>query len=255
MTKKGFLFLIPLTLLSVLALNASMKSPVAIVDEEIKYEKHLDKDVEPFRLNGWLQEHFIYDLGKAGHCENVTACVEELNKKGYTTGVCYDYSRVFSYLYVKAGYGDPLIVTTKVGNERHDQVLFITKDGYIAEAYGMGGDVVSFGFASEILKVDANRQKKDIYLYELVKALGYVTGYPEDIAKARQGYVVKKGENTVHITGGARISCDCPYKTVWGCPMVGWDITVDVNKPVCKIKVDDREIPLIMSFDDYIREG
>lgn len=240
-----WLFLIPLFMLSVLAIAGTREQKVVLIADEMKTEKQLDRGVEPYRLAGFVLDHFHYNYAKAGQCQNITKCISDLEKRGYFEGVCDDVTRVFIYLFIKAGYGDPLYVIVDTDEGLHAESVWADKDFCIQVFFGIPGTIKEVHWGSEIVGLDAQRTEKDIFAYNIVKNIGIVTGCPDEIASKVNGYAGKKGSTVyVHVTGIGNESTDCTIaKKEKSC--FSADFYVFVDKDVCHIDYGGKRIWII----------
>jgi hypothetical protein len=243
-TKLLAYLLIVTSLIYILGTVGSQFIHISMVQGELKYEKEkFGSVIGRYRLAGWVLEHFIYDPNYIGHCKNPEKCVEEIDKTGYFSGVCDDVSRVFAYLYIKQGYGDPLIVILRLNSEtRHTEVVFFDGE-QIYVFYGLPGDIEEIHFASDYLGINANRKPEDIYLYDLVRTTGVVTTAKlEDYARIVNGgtdkispYIVDGAQGVIRIKGRF-LESDCPVLSV-DMDCFGSQILLGMAKNVCKISV------------------
>ena len=255
-TKLLAYLLIITSLIYILGTVGSQFIHISMVQGELKYEKEkFGSVIGRYRLAGWVLEHFVYDLNYIGHCKNPEKCVEEIDKTGYFRGVCDDVSRVFAYLYIKQGYGDPLIVILRLNSDytvdnklkfsagtRHTEVVFFDGER-INVFYGLPGDIEEIHFASDYLGINANRKPEDIYLYDLVRTTGIVASAElEDYARIVNGgtdkispYIVDGAQGVIRIKGRF-LESDCPVLSVdMNC--FGSQILLGMAKNVCKISV------------------
>ncbi len=233
----------------------------SLVTSELEYQKKaFGSVIGRYRLAGWVLDHFIYDLGYSGHCKDPEVCVEEIDRTGYFRGVCDDVSRVFAYLYIKQGYGDPLIVIIRLNSDytvddikfsagtRHAEVVFFDGD-QINTFYGLPGDVEEVYFASDYLRMSADRKPTDIYLYDLITTTRKVTTATlENYAKIINGgsdrispYITDDGIITVK---GRYEGSSCPVLSVKedrSCPLYSSAEVKLAMRNICKVYVDGIE--------------
>lgn len=262
-------YALALLLLAVM-LSLLIAPRVLSVEQELSYEKKaLGPVTGRWRLAGWVLEHFHYDINSIGHCKDPRVCVAEMEKDGYFSGACDDVSRVFAYLYMKAGYGDPLIIIVeltqdeKVGDlyfpagTMHSEVAFFDGD-YIYVFYGLDGKIREVHFASDYLfnylDISVQRKPEDIYLYNLVTRTGSVsTGRLDEFVKMlNRGsdkispYLVDE-DSYIHVKGRFEGS-DCPILDVkTGCPLEGSDVKLKIQD-VCKVYVDGLDYYVVRKF-------
>ena len=180
-----------------------------------KYNKELATvksygDIGKYSLEQWVFQHGIYDTSYWGKCQSdITSCVKDISEKGYFRGVCADFAAVFSYYYMKLGYGDPVVVVIRTPDqERHAEVVFFDGDQF-SVFYGLPGDVNDVYYGSEWIKmIVGNKTWYDELAYNLIKLTGKVPSdgqsleeYLKYVNKGKSGnvypLVLKVGSNTV----------------------------------------------------------
>lgn len=209
--------------------------------------------IGPHQLEAWVLEHGVYDLSYAGECKhNITKCMIDIEKTGYFRGVCSDFSAVFSYLYIKKGFGDPVVaIVETLEGEEHAEVVYF--DGYqFFVFYGLPYKrVVEVHYGSEWINTAAQRTARDEFLYNLIKETGRVPNcgdtlktFAERLNEGKQGkvnpLVLNVGPNVVSILGISQLSvsgsCTLAGDVKNWCPMTPADITVMGTKPgVCHL--------------------
>lgn len=236
----------------------------------------LEKVKNPLGLSGWILDHFSYDIKHGGDCrKNLTKCLLEIKEEGRFRGVCEDVSIVFSYFYMKLGFGDPIFlnVLVQTGNhtEEHAEVAFYWKDEECSGAffvfYGIypvkkivrifyADDYFGANGLGRYLNFTVRKTKSDEFAYRVIRKTGVVPYNGEDLYEyakrinkplfARyhahiEPLVLKVGTNTVHVLGinnppqGEGCQVIVPDAEKW-CPMIPHDITVITSEPgICRL--------------------
>jgi len=206
-----------------------------------KYNKELAAvksygDIGRYSLEQWVFQHGIYDTSYWGKCQSdITSCVKDISEKGYFRGVCADFAAVFSYYYMKLGYGDPVVVVIRTPDqERHAEVVFFDGDQF-SVFYGLPGGVHEVYYGSEWIKMRVgNRTWYDELTYDLIRLTGRVPSdgqsleeYLREVNKGKTGYVdpliLRVGPNTVSA------QLPSPVTVSGACRLEGQDTTCPLS--------------------------
>jgi hypothetical protein len=233
--------------------EGTREKKVVYIGKELSEIRGKYGDMGKYTVLRWSLEHFHYNYNEMGRCKNISVCLEDIEKKGYTEGVCDDISRLAAYLYIKARYGDPLFIHVRVNDTTSHSELAIFDGEYIDIFYGMEYiEVEDIHFASEILGITANRTRYDVWLYNVMSKTKVVrSGSIEDYADAvnhggimKVGYttvrvsplVLERGrENLVHVTGLTSVKSSCPFRLSNYCPVSGGDVFISPDSDVCEL--------------------